>query len=100
MYSRKLRMLHAALLWDSSSILVASLSFTLSSDCSFLYPDLVDCMFSLSPGTFFPPSKPFQGEYEDFRNGEITVLFFAERYRKITFLSFVISSVKLTNTYL
>ena len=35
MYPRKLRMRHAALLQDSSSILVASSSFTLSSDWSF-----------------------------------------------------------------
>ena len=40
-------------------------------------------MFSLSPGTFLPPSEPFQGEYEDFRDGGITVSFLAERYRKI-----------------
>ena len=32
---------------------------------------------------FLPPSKPFQGEYEDFRDRRITVSFLAERYRKI-----------------
>ena len=47
------------------------------------YPDLVDCMYSLSPGTFLSPSKPFQGAYEDFHDGRITVSFLAKRYRKI-----------------
>ena len=50
---------------------------------------------------FLTFSKSFHGEYEDFRDGGITLLFPAEKYRKIeVFPSFVISWVKLTNIYL
>ena len=83
MYLRNIRMRHAALLGDLSSVLVASSSFTLSSDCSFFYPELVDCMFFMSPGFFYHLPNHFKGEYEDFRDGGITVSFLAEKYRMI-----------------
>ena len=37
---------------------------------------------------FLPHFKPFQGEYEDFRDEGITVSFLAERYRKIEVIIF------------
>ena len=86
MYPRKLRMRHAALLGIQVSFSSQVRLSLLVKICIF-YPDLADCMFSLSPGTFLPPSKPFQGEYEDFRDGGVTVSFLAERYRKIFYLS-------------
>ena len=68
---------------DSSSILVASSSFTFTSDCSFSTLTWLITCFACHLELFLPPSKPLQGEYEDFRDGGITVSFLAESYRKL-----------------
>ena len=46
------------------------------------YPDLVDCIFSLSNLTFLPPCKPFHGEYAASRDGGITMALLVESYNR------------------
>ena len=48
------------------------------------YPDLVDCIFSLSNWTFLPPCKPFHGEYVASREGGIAVALLVESYNRIS----------------
>ena len=98
MYSEKLRMRHAALLGNSSSILVASTSFTLSSDYSFFTLTLPIACLPCRLELFYHLPNHFKTNMKIFRDEGIIVSFFAERYRKIEFLSFVISWVKLIFT--
>ena len=52
------------------------------------YPDLGDCMFSLSPGTFLPPSKPFKANKKIFAIEKLLSPFLRRGIERQRFLSF------------
>ena len=71
-------MRHAAFLWKSSSILVASSLFNLSSNRLFFTLIWSNAHFPCLIELFLPPCKPFHGEYAASRDGEITVALLVE----------------------
>ena len=75
---------NSAFLGKSGSILVASLSFNLSSD--FFISTLTWSIeyFPCLIGRFLPPCKQFHGEYVASRDGGITVALLVESYNRIS----------------
>ena len=78
-------MRHAAFLGKSSSILVVSSPFNLSSDCLFsTLTGSIAYFFPCLIELFLQPCKPLHGEYVASRDGGITVALLVESYNRIS----------------
>ena len=85
---------------DSSSIFVASLSFTLCSDCSFSTLTWSIARFPCLLELFNHLSNHITANMKIFAMEELLSLFLRRCIERHRFLSLVISWVKLTNIYL